>query len=60
MNEIIQTSGFTIESLLRGMLGIASLLLIAFAFFKKYLDNVCDHGKCIISGFFHPEFAWNK
>ena len=31
MNEMIQTSGFSIESLLRGLLGIASLLLIAFA-----------------------------
>ena len=35
MNEIIQTSGFSIESLLRGVLGIASLLLIAFAFSRN-------------------------
>ena len=35
MNEIIQTSGFSIESLLRGLLGIASLLLIAFAFSRN-------------------------
>lgn len=35
MNEIIQTSGFSIESLLRGMLGIASLLLIAFSFSRN-------------------------
>ena len=32
MNEIIQTVGFSFESLLRGLLGIFSLLLIAFAF----------------------------
>ena len=35
MNEIIQTSGFSIESLLRGLLGLASLLLIAFAFSRN-------------------------
>ena len=35
MNEIIQTSGFSIESLLRGILGITTLLLIAFAFSKN-------------------------
>ena len=35
MNEIIQTSGFSIESLLRGLLGIASLLLIAFSFSRN-------------------------
>jgi len=35
MNEIIQTTGFSIESLLRGMLGIASLLLIAFSFSRN-------------------------
>jgi CNT family concentrative nucleoside transporter len=35
MNEIIQTSSFSIESLLRGLLGIASLLLIAFAFSRN-------------------------
>jgi len=32
---MIQTSGFSIESLLRGLLGIASLLLIAFAFSRN-------------------------
>ena len=35
MNEIIQTSGFSIESLLRGLLGLASLLVIAFAFSRN-------------------------
>ena len=35
MNEIIQTSGFSIESLLRGILGIATLLLVAFAFSRN-------------------------
>ena len=32
MNEIIQTSGFSLESLFRGALGIFSLLIIAFLF----------------------------
>ena len=32
MNEIIQTSGFSLESLFRGVLGIFSLLIIAFLF----------------------------
>ncbi len=32
MNEIIQTSGFSLESLFRGSLGIFSLLIIAFLF----------------------------
>tara|TARA_B100000780_G_scaffold84404_1_gene57754 strand:+ start:657 stop:1979 length:1323 start_codon:yes stop_codon:yes gene_type:complete len=35
MNEIIQTSGFSFESLLRGILGIFSLLLIAFVFSRN-------------------------
>ena len=35
MNEIIQTAGFSFESLLRGILGIFSLLLIAFAFSRN-------------------------
>jgi len=35
MNEIIQTAGFSFESLLRGILGIISLLLIAFAFSRN-------------------------
>jgi len=35
MNEIIQTSGLSIESLLRGLLGVASLLLIAFSFSRN-------------------------
>ena len=35
MNEIIQTTGFSFESLLRGFLGIFSLLLIAFAFSRN-------------------------
>ena len=35
MNEIIQTSGFSLESLLRGVLGIFSLLLIAFLFSRN-------------------------
>jgi CNT family concentrative nucleoside transporter len=35
MNEIIQTAGFSFESLLRGVLGIFSLLLIAFAFSRN-------------------------
>ena len=35
MNEIIQTSDFSIESLLRGVLGLASLLLIAFGFSRN-------------------------
>ena len=35
MNEIIQTTGFSFESLLRGILGIFSLLLIAFAFSRN-------------------------
>jgi len=35
MNEIIQTSGFSFESLLRGILGVFSLLLIAFLFSRN-------------------------
>jgi CNT family concentrative nucleoside transporter len=35
MNEIIQTAGFSFESLLRGVLGIFSLLVIAFAFSRN-------------------------
>ena len=35
MNEIIQTSGFSFESLLRGLLGIFSLLLTAFVFSRN-------------------------
>ena len=35
MNEIIQTAGFSFESLLRGILGIFSLLVIAFAFSRN-------------------------
>jgi len=35
MNEVIQTTGFSFESLLRGILGIFSLLLIAFAFSRN-------------------------
>ena len=35
MNEIIQTSGFSFESLLRGILGIFSLLVIAFIFSRN-------------------------
>ena len=35
MNEIIQTAGFSFESLLRGILGIFTLLLIAFAFSRN-------------------------
>jgi len=35
MNEIIQTSGLSLESLLRGVLGIFSLLLIAFLFSRN-------------------------
>ena len=35
MNEIIQTTGFCFESLLRGVLGIFSLLLIAFTFSRN-------------------------
>jgi CNT family concentrative nucleoside transporter len=35
MNEIIQTSGFSFENLLKGVLGIATLLLIAFAFSRN-------------------------
>lgn len=35
MNEIIQTAGFSFESLLRGFLGIFSLLVIAFAFSRN-------------------------
>jgi len=35
MNEIIQTSGLSVESLLRGVLGIFSLLLIAFLFSRN-------------------------
>jgi len=35
MNELMQTSGFSIESLLRGLLGLGSLLLIAFAFSRN-------------------------
>ena len=35
MNEIIQTAGFSFESLLRGLLGIFSILLIAFAFSRN-------------------------
>jgi len=35
MNEIIHSSGFSFESLLRGILGIFSLLLIAFLFSRN-------------------------
>ena len=35
MNEIIQTTGFSFESLLRGILGVFSLLLIAFSFSRN-------------------------
>ena len=35
MNEIVQTAGFSFESLLRGILGIFTLLLIAFAFSRN-------------------------
>ena len=35
MNEIIQSAGFSFESLLRGILGIFSLLFIAFAFSRN-------------------------
>ena len=35
MNEIIQTSGFSFDSLLRGILGIFTLLLIAFLFSRN-------------------------
>jgi len=35
MNQIIQTSGLSLESLLRGVLGIFSLLLIAFLFSRN-------------------------
>ena len=35
MNEIIQNFGFSIESLLRGVLGIVSLILIAYSFSRN-------------------------
>mgnify|MGYP003984676659 CR=1 FL=1 len=35
MNELIQTSGFSFENLLRGLLGIISLLGIAFLFSRN-------------------------
>ena len=47
MNEIIQTSGFSLESLLRGVLGIFSLLVIAFLFSR---DRKGINWKLVVKG----------
>ena len=47
MNEIIQTSGFSLESLLRGVLGVFSLLVIAFLFSR---DRKGINWKLVVKG----------